>query len=170
MITLTEGRTLVSQGARAFATSNDIATCDFAALVSPRCISEWEYWKRILADPQSSTPQTNPRVAMPMQDTVGAISWDSYGKLAAGVSRFAAVPACSRTYLVHSGGLLLKYPGRVGEVRKLYICFESSVKIHQAAVFGAGCWAQSNSGLGIACSVSGLAYQPTFPISRIDET
>lgn len=63
-----------------------------------------------------------------MQDTVGAVVWDSQDRLAAGVS---------------SGGILLKHPGRIGE----------------AAVFGAGCWAQSNSRRGVACSVSGAGEQ-----------
>ena len=52
-----------------------------------------------------------------MQDTVGAISWDSRGNLASGVSRFAIALASSHAHLAHSGGLLLKYPGRIGEVR-----------------------------------------------------
>lgn len=148
---------LVSQGARTFAASNGVSTCDFAALVAPRCISEWEHWKKTLVDLPSSTPQEDPSEANPIQDTVGAISWDSNGKLAAGVSRFATDLACSRTHshLVHSGGLLLKYPGRIGEVRKLYVCSGSSVNIHKAAVFGAGCWSQSDSRIGVTCSVSG---------------
>jgi isoaspartyl peptidase/L-asparaginase-like protein (Ntn-hydrolase superfamily) len=109
---------LVSQGAHAFATSNGIPTCDAAALVSPRCVEEWEHWKKVLADVQSSTPPTDLRAEMPMQDTVGAICWDSNGKLAAGVSRFGIALVCSRTHSAYSGGLLLKYPGRIGEVRK----------------------------------------------------
>lgn len=45
--------------------------------------------------------------------------------------------------MICSGGLLLKYPGRIGE----------------AAVFGAGCWSQSDSKIGVACSVSGTGEQ-----------
>lgn len=109
---------LVSQGARTFAASNGVPTCDFAALVAPRCISEWEYWKKTLTDSQISTTQNPLDGEKPMQDTVGAISWDSDGKLAAGVSRFFIRLTCSRIHLFRSGGLLLKYPGRIGEVRK----------------------------------------------------
>jgi len=65
-----------------------------------------------------------------IQDTVGAVAWHGSDGLAAGVS---------------SGGLLLKYPGRVGEF---------AIK---AAIFGAGCWASRyEQGLdGMACSISG---------------
>lgn len=108
---------LVSQGAHAFATSNGIPTCDATALVAPRCAEEWEHWKKVLVDVQSSTPPTDLRAEVLMQDTVGAICWDSNGKLAAGVSRFATALVCSRTHSAYSGGLLLKYPGRIGEVR-----------------------------------------------------
>ena len=97
---------------------NDVPTCDPAALVSPRCVSEWEYWKKILVDSPPPIPQDlDGEMPTQMQDTVGAISWDLNGKLAAGVSRSVIALACSRTHLVHSGGLLLKYPGRIGEVR-----------------------------------------------------
>jgi len=159
---------LVSQGARTFAASNDVPTCDFTALVSPRCISEWEHWKKTLVDLLSSTSQNDLNEAKPMQDTVGAISWDSNGKLAAGVSRFATGLACSRTHLVDSGGLLLKHPGRIGEVRKPYVYTGSSFNAHKAAVFGAGCWSQSDSRIGVTCSVSGLVYHSAFQISRIN--
>eukprot|EP00842_Homolaphlyctis_polyrhiza_P005761 jgi/Hompol1/6186/HPOL_004865-RA len=63
-------------------------------------------------------------------DTVGAIAVDCLGNVCAGVS---------------SGGISLKYPGRIGE----------------AAVYGAGIWAQaaSESLPGIAISVSGTGEQ-----------
>ena len=159
---------LVSQGARTFAASSDVPTCDPAALVTPRCVSEWEHWKKMLDDPPPSIPRQDLGAEMPMQDTVGAISWDLNGRLAAGVSRFVIALTCSCTHLVHSGGLLLKYPGRIGEVRERYDYPGWSVDIQKAAVFGAGCWSQSDSRIGVSCSVSGLVCCLVPPRPRID--
>jgi taspase (threonine aspartase 1) len=108
---------LVAQGARAFAVSNGIPVCDPAALAAPRCIAEWEYWKTFVGSPPS-VQSDDLRAAVPMQDTVGAISWDSNGKLASGVSRFVIPLPTSCAHPSCSGGLLLKHPGRIGEVRK----------------------------------------------------
>ncbi|KAI9240942.1 MAG: nucleophile aminohydrolase [Podila humilis] len=67
-----------------------------------------------------------------LNDTVGAICVDHLGRVAAGVS---------------SGGIALKFPGRVSE----------------AALFGAGCWAQdpTHEAAGFACSVTGAGEQIT---------
>ncbi|KAG0206799.1 hypothetical protein BGX28_001825 [Mortierella sp. GBA30] len=65
-----------------------------------------------------------------LQDTVGAVCVDRFGRVASGVS---------------SGGIAMKFPGRVSE----------------AALFGAGCWAQDPSGsdAGFACSMTGAGEQ-----------
>lgn len=60
-----------------------------------------------------------------------------------------------------SGGILLKYPGRVGEVGRhgqhSFLLIETPNL--KAAIYGAGCWAQQfkQGNIGIACSVSGLS-------------
>ncbi|KAI8871096.1 N-terminal nucleophile aminohydrolase [Ramicandelaber brevisporus] len=67
-----------------------------------------------------------------MYDTVGVVCIDHDGNVAAGVS---------------SGGIALKYSGRVGE----------------AAVFGSGCWArngcESSNRYTVGCSASGMGEQ-----------
>ncbi|TFK54151.1 N-terminal nucleophile aminohydrolase [Heliocybe sulcata] len=122
--------TLASLGARRFASSNGCEIVPPEALVSPRARREWQTWKGRL----ENVTQGNAAFSSELhdlhgrQDTVGAVALDMEGHLAAGVS---------------SGGLLLKYPGRIGE----------------AAVYGAGCWAQdvstNNISDGMACSISG---------------
>ncbi|KAI9572214.1 nucleophile aminohydrolase [Boletus coccyginus] len=139
--------TLVSSGARAFAQGNGIETVDATSMVSPRAKEDWQRWtKRYDEVPSTDEPGAD-TTFLPqyvMQDTVGAVAWDAEGNMAAGVSRSA--DRCSSAFVdtadvCGSGGLLLKYSGRVGE----------------AATFGAGCWAeQSQDGqAGMACSISG---------------
>ncbi|KAJ7446237.1 asparaginase [Mycena galericulata] len=78
-------------------------------------------------DGADSPPPPDAESLHAIQDTVGAVAWD------------AASGAIASG--VSSGGILLKCPGRIGE----------------AAVFGAGCWAQAVAcgKQGMACSVSG---------------
>jgi len=124
--------TLVSSGAYNFA-ADRVETIPAEALITPKTYEHWKKWKNRLdssSDTNSSTwinqHDTADERLDDIQDTVGAVAWHGSDGLAAGVS---------------SGGLLLKYPGRVGE----------------AAIFGAGCWASRyEQGLdGMACSISG---------------
>jgi len=124
--------TLVSSGACNFA-ADRVETVPAEELITPKTYEHWKKWKnRLDSSDDSSTwlasGTTHERLE-DIQDTVGAVAWHGSDGLAAGVS---------------SGGLLLKYPGRVGE----------------AAIFGAGCWTSryDQQGLdGMACSISGLS-------------
>ncbi|KIY74424.1 N-terminal nucleophile aminohydrolase [Cylindrobasidium torrendii FP15055 ss-10] len=106
---------LVGQGAQDFAQRFPDTIVPPESLITPKARELWLRW----------TNDGNDEV---MQDTVGAIA---FGKGDDGLLDGAAG--------VSSGGLLLKYPGRVGE----------------AAIYGAGCWADMQNGIGILCSISG---------------
>jgi len=94
--------TLAGQGAFLFAAEHGLKTVDSASLVSNDAHTEWAKWKARL---QTATPSSDSADPLSeeshLEDTVGAIACDKAGDLAAGVS---------------SGGLLLKSPGRIGEL------------------------------------------------------
>ncbi|KDQ21363.1 hypothetical protein BOTBODRAFT_618295, partial [Botryobasidium botryosum FD-172 SS1] len=115
--------TLVAQGAVKFAASVGIETVPPASMVSTEAQEIWRKWRARLEQAEGGHEVHE----MLLQDTVGAVALDKQFNVSAGVS---------------SGGILLKYPGRLGE----------------AAAYGAGCWASSS---GIACSVSGNGEQIT---------
>ncbi|KLO16957.1 N-terminal nucleophile aminohydrolase [Schizopora paradoxa] len=131
---------LVGEGASAFARELRQEIVHPAELKTDESIRNWRTWKERLERTRESgaLESTNTLTSSVdsnysglddseshLEDTVGAVAISNSG-MAAGVS---------------SGGLLLKYPGRVGE----------------AAIFGAGCFALSPAGndFGVACSVSG---------------
>lgn len=118
---------LVSHGAHSFATRNGVETVAPEGMISSRARMDWRKWMERYNNPSEvEDPGLEVITEDALQDTVGAVAWDSCGNVAAGVS---------------SGGLLLKDSGRMG----------------QAAIFGAGCWAQQTSDgqAGMACSISG---------------
>lgn len=137
-------RTLASQGASLFAAERGLNMIDPASLISAKAHSEWAKWKARL---QNATPSADssslPNGQSHLEDTVGAIACDEAGDLAAGVSRSSC---CSLNFLCQielrqgllmvsncSGGLLLKYPGRIGEVNSLPIPCRLS-KLHASLI------------------------------------
>ncbi|KAE9411265.1 N-terminal nucleophile aminohydrolase [Gymnopus androsaceus JB14] len=123
--------TLVSSGAHAFASKHPHTSSqivDAETLVNEKAKTRWRYWK----DRWSSANSID--VSPPTE----------YGNLHDLQDTVGAVACCSGNMAagVSSGGLLLKMEGRCGE----------------AAVFGAGCWAQNicpKAQIGMACSISG---------------
>ncbi|PPR05836.1 hypothetical protein CVT26_010116 [Gymnopilus dilepis] len=106
---------LVSGGAQTFAmNAGNIEVVPPDALVSPTARATWEKWKARMDAPEdisSILDENNPEESLQnIQDTVGAIAFSPESGLAAGVS---------------SGGLLMKHPGRVGEVMEMF-CIQSS--------------------------------------------
>lgn len=116
-------RLLVSNGAHAFVTRRGVTSVPPGSLVSPRAQAQWEIWKSRLASGNGDSLPISNREDLSgqhiVQDTVGAIVFDVQSTLSSGVSRYEAclLPQNILTTLIRSGGLLLKLPGRVGEVK-----------------------------------------------------
>ncbi|KAK2464249.1 hypothetical protein APHAL10511_003706 [Amanita phalloides] len=117
--------TVVSDGAQdlVIRAGFDVQSVHPDELVTPRAKGDWTKWKELLVAASESGNVTND-AQMPGLDDLQ----DTVGAV-------AWVDGDGVAAGVSSGGLLLKHSGRIGE----------------AAVFGAGCWAQGN----MACSVSG---------------
>ncbi|XP_020283947.1 threonine aspartase 1-like isoform X2 [Pseudomyrmex gracilis] len=111
---------LVGNGAYIWAHETGIQTIPPEELISVRAQKIYKHYKRKV---EGSSIEAQ-KCAKKRMDTVGAICVDDNGNIAA---------ACS------SGGIILKYPGRVG----------------QAGVWGCGTWACKDASYSVGASTSG---------------
>ena len=94
---------LVGKGAQEFALEQGVELCSFEDLLTER---QYNLWKESVAAHEAAEPRYHRRVVHPLASqedqhgTVGAVALDSSGYLAAATS---------------TGGMLNKYPGRVGD-------------------------------------------------------
>ncbi|XP_034946315.1 threonine aspartase 1-like [Chelonus insularis] len=108
---------LVGSGAQVWANEMGVATLPAEELISNKARKIYHHYKRKLEGKEVV------QIPKRRMDTVGAVAVDAFGNIAS---------ACS------SGGIILKYPGRVG----------------QAGVWGCGVWAH-NGRCSVGASTSG---------------
>ena len=90
LIICVQDRTLVSNGAHDFASASGLTTVRPDVMVSPRAQHEWKLWSEKLKGDMTGEvnhPELSGTNTV-MQDTVGSVALDTFGRLAAGVSRF----------------------------------------------------------------------------------
>ena len=78
---------LAGEGAVSFARKHSIQCLQPEALICPRSRRDWGLWKARLGSNQKSAQSWDTDDLRKVQDTVGAVTWDSAGHLASGVSR-----------------------------------------------------------------------------------
>jgi taspase (threonine aspartase 1) len=115
---------LVSEGARRWAEAHDVPVCPATALVTPEARARWEGYRRSLClSDQGDQGEGEAGVAPAVSDGTGqAGELDTFNDTVGALCCLGGALSAG----VSSGGVWLKSCGRVGE----------------AAVFGAGCWAQ----------------------------
>ncbi|KAJ3230090.1 taspase, threonine aspartase, 1 [Chytriomyces hyalinus] len=146
---------LVSEGAARFATDRDSSLAiDPDALVCDRALNAWESIAKALQNPECVSEKKHDSLDQALEDTVGAVVLDCCGNIASAVS---------------SGGILFKYPGRIGEAA-MYACgiwaqsvSDPSLHHHQHRSYQAtsNMPKTSNDGVnvGVGCSLSGTGEQ-----------
>lgn len=154
-------RMLVSEGASSFASSvpqPPIAIVPVDSLITLRARQQWAHWKARL-DQAEAGPAT---AGDQMQDTVGAVTCDRAGRMAAGVSRCPAISPKFRP-LKSIADFMISQPkrGTTAETSRTYRRGMSARIVgHTTAI---SLTLTLSQGRHVWCWVLGFPDQPTTP-------